>query len=317
MLTHDFSSGGDNRASVVHPANILFTIDRVLDDINGHTMLWESKLSKLLRACSKKQWQPILLDTQSSLRTIGGSLIALGMVEVVGRPVVMLYPVYMVILQALKLSREIEMNNNKITVHQYLQIFKIGVYFIFAYLLLTVLAMYTGLGYTCLLIGGGAVAVASNDEFTKQAAPVIAPHMANLDLMMNQLHRLEVAVMGGSNKQARSTGFRVDESVSLLQGLFQQGMKMIGKESNNNDRSSSSSGGGRTMQHQQRRERGGEGGERRAHMNHSDPRVEELDDTFNDELYVSDHTYSTAATATGDDTSTTGLRFRQKPSDVR
>jgi hypothetical protein len=140
VLTHDFTAGErDNRASLIHPANVLFTIDRVLEDINGHSMLWESKLSKLLRACSKKQWQPILLDTQSSLRSIGGSLIALGMVEVVGRPIVMLYPIYMVISQALKLSKEIELNNNKITVHQYLQIFKIGVYFIFAYLLLTVL----------------------------------------------------------------------------------------------------------------------------------------------------------------------------------
>lgn len=302
MLTHDFNASGDSRGPVVHPANILFTVDRVIEDINRNTMLWESKLSKLLRACSRKQWQPILLDTQSSLRSIGGSLIALGMVEVVGRPVMMLYPVYMVILQALKLSKEIEMNNQRITVRQYLQMFKIGVYFVFAYLLLTVLAMYTGLGYTCLLIGGGAVAVASNDEFTKQAAPVIAPHMVNLDLMLGQLQRLEGAVVGEGG-QGRSAAARLDESVGLLQGLFQQGMKLV-------------NGGG-----------GGSGGLSQSSVDQrkskqkatsqefpTDSRVEELDE--NDEPASASHS-ANGVTATGSSTgpraeSGGGLRYRQK-----
>lgn len=295
MLTHDFSSGDNNSASVIHPANVLFTIDRVQNDINGHSMLWESKLSKLLRACSRKQWQPILLDTQSSLRSIGGSLIALGMVEVVGRPVVMLYPVYMVIMQALKLSKEIEMNHNRITVQQYLQIFKIGVYFAFAYLLLTVLAMYTGLGYTCLLIGGGSVLVASNDEFTKQAAPVIAPHMVNIDLMLGQLHRLEGAVVGGggSAQNGSSSAMRIEESMNLLQGLFQQGMKLIGKDNSNNNNASYTSGS---------RQSG-------SNLGHTDSRVEELDE--NDESIYSTRNSDPV------DFSTNGLRFRSKSSGSR
>ena len=150
--------------------------------------------------------------------------------------------------------------------------------------------------------------IASNDDFTKQIAPVVAPHMVNIDLLLNQLHRLESAVVGTSQQQPRATngsGMRVEESVSLLQGLFQQGMKMmmaVGKENNNdgdktshlhnNNSSSNSNSGG-------------------SHTNHYDPRVEELPLDASDESV-----YSTAAAASASmDTSTSGLRFRQKPSD--
>jgi hypothetical protein len=106
---------------------------------------------------------------------------------------------------------------------------------------------------------------------------------------------------------------RVEESVSLLQGLFQQGMKMmmmaVGKENNNdgdktshlhNNNSSSNS----YNRHGNSNNNGG------SYTNHYDPRVEELPLDESD-----DPVYSTAAAAASMDTSTNGLRFRQKPSD--
>jgi len=162
------------------------------------------------------------------------------------------------------------------------------------------------------------VTIASNDDFTKQIAPVVAPHMVNIDLLLNQLHRLESAVVGTSQQSGATNGpgMRVEESVSLLQGLFQQGMKMmmvVGKENNNNDddgktshlhNNNSSSSSSNNNRHGSNNNSGG------SHTKYYDPRVEELPLDESD-----DPVYSTAAAAASMDTSTNGLRFRQKPSD--
>jgi hypothetical protein len=125
------------------------------------------------------------------------------MVEVVGRPVMMLYPIYYLLLEAVALSNEIETRHregrNRITPGILLQIFKIIFLFFGAFQLMRLLSMYTGLGYTCLFIGAAAVFTASNDELTKSVAPVVAPHMVALDRLLYSLKYFEDGAMARMN----------------------------------------------------------------------------------------------------------------------
>lgn len=228
VLTHNFTDISPSNTTTVdvyipriHPANILFEVDKIAADINSKSTLWQSKLSKLLTTATRKQWQPIIMDTQVSLRTLGGNLLALGMVEVVGKPVMMLYPIYIVSVEALKLAKEFETSQH-VTAQSILKILKIMIFILVGYQLMTILAMYTGLGYTCLAIGGASQIIAQSEELSKQAAPVLAPHLANIDLMFNQLHKLEKVVLKGfyvahkgnnGRNLIGSSGGRTDENV--------------------------------------------------------------------------------------------------------
>lgn len=196
-------SGDSNELvfSPSHPANLLYSIDRLIDNINNQSnslFSWKSKLSTLLKTFSNKQWQPILLDTQVGLRSMGGNLICLGMVEVVGRPVVMLYPLYLVAMEGLKLTNEIEVRG-RITPDIIIRVIKIVALLLIGFQLITILSMYAGLGYSCLLIGGVAVTLAASDELTKTIAPVMAPHLFNLDMIFYRLQRAEVMAMNALN----------------------------------------------------------------------------------------------------------------------
>lgn len=193
---------------MVHPANLLYSIDRLIDNIHSQRtsfQLWKSKLSTLLQTCSNKQWQPILLDTQAGLRSVGGNLICLGMVEVVGRPVVMLYPIYLVVLEALKITNEIEARG-RVSPDIIVRVVKIICLLLVGFQLISILSMYTGLGYSCLLIGGVAVVLASSDELTKSIAPVVAPHLANVDMLFNRLQQIESVTMQTLNKTTAPFG---------------------------------------------------------------------------------------------------------------
>lgn len=204
LVNHNLSvySGDGNElvTSPAHPANLLYSIDRLIDNINQSNSLfsWKSKLSTLLKNFSNKQWQPILLDTQVGLRSMGGNLICLGMVEVVGRPVVMLYPLYLVAMEGLKLTNEIEVRG-RITPDVIIRVIKIVALLLLGFQLITILSMYPGLGYSCLLIGGVAVTLAASDELTKTIAPVMAPHLFHLDLIFDRLQRAEMMAMNALN----------------------------------------------------------------------------------------------------------------------
>ncbi len=212
---------------MVHPAHLLHELDKLSDEISSNGGLWESKFGKLLRTSSNKLWQPILLDVQCSLRTIGGNLLCLGMVEVVGRPVMMLYPIYLVCVESTQIAKEFE-TQRRITPQSILQIAKIFSLLLIGYQLITILSMYTGLGYTCLGLGLCALATASSNSLSKMAAPVLAPHLARLDGMLSQLSRLENVAVNGLNNTGNSRfPVIVENSLLTTQQLFNQGMRLL------------------------------------------------------------------------------------------
>jgi hypothetical protein len=81
----------------------------------------------------------------------------------------MLYPIYLIIQEALNLTHQLDQNNKRLKAENILQIMKIILLFIGSMQLLGLLSAYTGLGYACLLIGVASVTISASDELTKIA----------------------------------------------------------------------------------------------------------------------------------------------------
>ena len=188
-----------------HPYHSLIKIEKVIILINREGGLWKSKLSTSLEQGVKKQWAPIIEDHQRALSSIGGKLCILGLVEAVGRPIMMLYPLYLVTQEALKVASEIEVKKT-ISAHSIMQIVKMLAMLLAVVQLSGILSMYTGLGYTCLAMGSCALFISSNDELTKCVVPVLAPHISSIDVCMDHLYQLErTAVNAFSRTQTTTT----------------------------------------------------------------------------------------------------------------
>lgn len=174
----------------IHPCHTLLRIESVIVIINRERGFFKSKLSTALESGVRKQWAPIISDHQQALMSIGGKLCILGLVEAVGRPIIMLYPLFVLTKEALKISTEIE-TKKKISLQSIIQIGKMLVMLFAVSQLLGILSMYRGLGYTCLALGSAAVFVGCNHELTKSSVPVLAPHMVSVSLFLEQLCRIE------------------------------------------------------------------------------------------------------------------------------
>lgn len=173
-----------------HPCHSLIKIQTVILAINREGGLWKSKLSKALEEGVRKQWAPIVADHQQALLSIGGKLCILGLVEAVGRPIIMLYPLFLITKEILKISSEVEAKK-RVSMQSVMQIGKMIVMLFGVVQLLGILSMYTGLGYTCLALGCVAVLVGSSDDLTKASVPVLAPHMVSISIFLEQLYHFE------------------------------------------------------------------------------------------------------------------------------
>jgi hypothetical protein len=214
----DVSQGTKEHAS--HPCHSLKKIETIIVSINREGGLWKSKLSKALEDGVSKQWAPIIADHQQALLSIGGKLCILGLVEAVGRPIIMLYPLFVISKELLKISSEIDVKK-KVSMNSIMQIIKMAVMLFCVVQLLGILSMYTGLGYTCFGLGCGALLVSSNDELTKSSVPMMAPHMVSISLFLDQLYKLEGAAVGAlsrlgthTNTQATATAENDNSRVS-------------------------------------------------------------------------------------------------------
>jgi hypothetical protein len=186
---------------VNHSYHSLIKLEKLIKEIDRQGGLWRSKLSQLLEQGVKKQWSPIIIDHQRALMNIGGKLCMLGLVEAVGRPIVMLYPLFLAAQEVLKIATEYDVKKT-VSTESILQMGKMIVMLIAVVQLAGILAMYSGLGYTCLALGGSALFVGSNDELTKSAVPILAVHMASISVFLSQIVQLEKKAYGVFNTLA-------------------------------------------------------------------------------------------------------------------
>lgn len=152
----------------------------------------------------RKQWRPIIADNRQALQAAGVRLAALGLVEVVGRPVVMLYPVWLLLQQALLVVKGME--TGEVSPRTVLAALKAVLLLALSSQLLALLALYQGMGYACLLMGGLALAASTSDAHVKALAPIIAPHLAHLDAFLERVGGAEAAAMRAMGLDDRRGG---------------------------------------------------------------------------------------------------------------
>jgi hypothetical protein len=196
---------GDREPLSLHPAYTLLEADKVLRQVEEERAIWTSQLSLHLERGLRKQWYPILADNRRMLQGLGSRLVGLGLVEVVGRPVIMLYPLYFVLQEVMQVLREFEVAH-KLSPKHLFQIAKIVLILSTSAQILGILTMYTGLGYTCLVLGALALVIGAVTDLNKHAAPVLAPHMAQLDVLFAQVAALEGSILRAISSSSSSMG---------------------------------------------------------------------------------------------------------------
>lgn len=174
---------------------ILSEVESIVSEINSKSMLFSSKLSLALSAYLKKQWSPIISSHRKALRTLGGNLIVLGLVEVVGRPIVMLYPIYSVLIKVLVIVQNSQSQSRTISPTQIIELIKSIIMLFIVSKLLEVLNAFTGLGYTCLVAGAVSLAISSNDDNIRVIAPMISGHLSKINQFICAIKNVEDSLM--------------------------------------------------------------------------------------------------------------------------
>ena len=200
-----------------HPSFILNHVDELICEIN----FWKSELSKLLTNTSNVLWRPILIDMKVSVTSISSKLIVVGLVDMIGKPLLMLYPVWMLCQQVLIIVNNLKLNKvqngtgagtGRVTgagagtgvtlTEDFLSSRGLNIQVIFqlikAILLLVVISkfikileLFQGIGTICVALGTGLYALSLNEVYFKKYIPVIAPNIMLLHSMMDQVIQLE------------------------------------------------------------------------------------------------------------------------------
>jgi hypothetical protein len=192
-----------------HPAHILCKIELLIDDVdrNSGFGIWKSSLAGSLRRAVKKQWDPILKDTQKALHFVGSKLLMLGVVEVIGRPLIMLYPLYVISTDCLQVISDMNLQQEELTMRtisqippgKFLLIVKAFMLLWASFQVITILSMFNSIGYSCLIIGSLSLFLSVSDERTKQVAPFLSMHLKHVDKVIDFLSVIENKMMNSFN----------------------------------------------------------------------------------------------------------------------
>ena len=203
-LYNDDSSEGAGSTSVHHhPARTLAELDGLLREIRDSARFnfSPSSLVQRLEAAITKEWRPITKTTQDALNSVGSKLLFLGLVETIGRPLVMLYPIYLVLNKVLEIVAKFEANSipgsrrGEFRAKDATDLIKAALLLLVCSKLMSVLQMYSGVGTTCLAAGAAALFVASSESNTKAAVPLLAPYLYQIEQLVNRVSSIEGQAM--------------------------------------------------------------------------------------------------------------------------
>lgn len=182
------------RSDTEHPAILLQEIDHVVAELRSGSRfnLWKSELLTALDIATTNQWQPIITDTRVALQDIGGKLLVLGLVGVIGWPVAFLYPMLKLSSSLMRIVNEYE-RTKKLTNQSIFDLVKTLVMLVASIQLLSILSAYTTMGYSCLLMSAVALTVSSNNQSIKFAAPILAPHMEQMDRLISTASSVDLS----------------------------------------------------------------------------------------------------------------------------
>lgn len=175
---------------------VLTNIEAVICDIEkNQSYLWKSDLASKLQAAIEKQWSPIVREHRAVYRSLGSKVLILGLVCIVGWPLALLYPIYQLVLDILKIqstwkqSRQINRSN-------LFSIVKTIIFLSTAVQLVNIMQAYSAFGHTSMIVGIIFLLISMNDKFIKSFAPIMGPHMHEMHQLDRYVRTLQFGNIG-------------------------------------------------------------------------------------------------------------------------
>ena len=199
-----------------HPAVLLLEVERIKEQIAAKKHMFKSQLGSSLTRILDRQWQPILRDMRKGLTSLGTKFMGLGLIEILGRPLIVLYPLGYGILEIVEIIKLLEAKKT-ISLKSYMELLKCACYLWGTWQLLAITATYASMGWLCLFIGITFLLLTSDDSLIKYATPFLAPQLALLDKLSFSVEKLQSKLVasiesGGWRGHSRSDVHEDDSS---------------------------------------------------------------------------------------------------------
>lgn len=197
-----------------HPVHGLLELDEICIEVHSEASVWQSDFGKLLQNSNQNLWRPVLKQLRGDAQSIATKFAVIGLIDVIGKPLLLVYPLWLILEQALALvqktklpeaiSRNPNGNHQGISVSAILgqvdalvimQLVKAFTLLFIVQKFMTLLQMFTGAGHVCLLLGIGLFGVTMNERVLKQCSPVLVSHLSILSDLMTQYQVAEKAFL--------------------------------------------------------------------------------------------------------------------------
>jgi hypothetical protein len=186
-----------------HPAYCLLSLETVLKDVKSRSYFFQSELATVLERGVTKQWLPIIEENRVFLRNIGGKFVFLGLLGVVGWPVILLSPLLSHSKKLLTILKEFD-HSGRISSQSVYQLGSILVMLLVCLQLTSIMSQYMTLGFVACGVGGGCLFIAQNDRLIKQFSPTISDVYPSINRLMSVVDNGDFSGVGdllsGSNQ---------------------------------------------------------------------------------------------------------------------
>jgi hypothetical protein len=125
------------------------------------------------------------------LQNLGGKCFTLGLIGVLGWPMAVLYPLYRLTVTLLQIATEYE-RSQRLTAQSLFDLGRTAALLFAALQVLKILAIYAAVGQTSLLLGTAALLASVSPTVLKVLAPIVAPHVAQLDSLVSQVQTFDL-----------------------------------------------------------------------------------------------------------------------------
>lgn len=208
---------------ISHPSAVLLDIERMAEVIDREPSWFRSDLAIKLKSAVSYQWQPIIRPIRqyivikaliilfmtnyyyrTDLQNIALKLLFLSLIEI-ARPLVLAWPLLLVLKEALVLTRALESApGDRNVIASGLALVKPLMLLFIVYQITGVLALLSGSGYFFALLGAFILLFQSSDAILKPYVPLIAEHLSPLVAFVDTLHQIESKITGSERYQSNS-----------------------------------------------------------------------------------------------------------------
>jgi hypothetical protein len=200
--------GTPNNYDQYQSIRALIVLDEVLVEVSSESSIWPSEFARMLREASIKLWDPILRDLEHDAQAVAVKFLIIGLIDVVGKPLMMAYPLWLICEQALLLVQSVKVPNTQpghenettVTVTSLLRginssmIVKVVKALLLLFLVqrfIVILELLKGAGHACIAIGVGLYAVTLQSSTMKKFAIVLAQNLTKLNSFTEQFGAAE------------------------------------------------------------------------------------------------------------------------------